>query len=189
MRRRPFLLLAAACLARARGARADELLLDRLRRGGLAMLMRHARTEPGTGDPPGFRHGDCSTQRNLDAAGRAQARAIGERLRAERVPVERVLTSRCCRCRETAELLGLGPVEYFPPLDSFFADRGRRAVQREGMLGFIGRWRGPGNALLVPHQVNVTAVSAVYPLSGEIVVVIAAPVPEVVARLRLWQAT
>src|SRR3712207_523458 len=104
MRRRPFLLLAAACLV-PRGARADELL-DRLRRGGLVMLMRHARTEPGTGDPPGFRHDDCSTQRNLDATGRAQARAIGERLRAERVPLGRVLTSRWCRCRETAELLG-----------------------------------------------------------------------------------
>jgi phosphohistidine phosphatase SixA len=183
MRRRPFLLLAAAGFV-PRGARAEELL-DRLRDGGLVMLMRHARTEPGTGDPPGFRHDDCSTQRNLDARGRAQARAAGERLRAERVPVSRVLTSRWCRCRETAELMALGPVERFPPLDSFFEDRGRRAEHRAGMLGFIEAWRGPGNALLVTHQVNVTAVAPAYPRSGEIVVLTAEAEPELVGRLRL----
>ena len=185
MRRRPFLLLAAASLA-PRGAQADELL-GRLRAGGLVMLMRHARTEPGTGDPPGFRHNDCSTQRNLDARGRAQARMAGERLRAERVPVGRVLTSRWCRCRETAELIALGPVEHFPPLDSFFEDRSRRAEHRAGMLGFIEAWQGPGNALLVTHQVNVTAVSGVFPVSGETVVMTAGPDPDVLGRQRLWE--
>jgi phosphohistidine phosphatase SixA len=183
MRRRPFLLLTAACLV-ARGARADELF-DRLRAGGLVMLMRHARTEPGIGDPPGFRHDDCSTQRNLDATGRAQAQAAGERLRAERVPVGRVLTSRWCRCRETAELMALGPVEHFPPLDSFFEDRSRRAEHRAGMLRFIGAWRGPGNAVLVTHQVNVTAVAPAYPRSGEIIVLTAETEPELAGRLRL----
>jgi phosphohistidine phosphatase SixA len=182
MRRRPFLLLTAACLV-ARGARADELF-DRLRAGRLVMLMRHARTEPGTGDPSGFRHDECSTQRNLDAGGRAQARAAGERLRAERVPVGRVLTSRWCRCRETAELMALGPVEHSPPLDSFFEDRSRRAEHRAGMLRFIEAWRGPGNALLVTHQVNVTAVAAAYPRSGEIVVLTAEAEPELLGRLR-----
>jgi hypothetical protein len=125
--------------------------------------LRHARTEPGTGDPPGFRHDDCTTQRNLDAAGRAQARTIGERLRAERIPVDRVLTSRWCRCRETATLLGLGP----------------------GMLAFIRTWPGPGNALLVTHQVNITAVTDVYPRSGELVAVTAEAEPAVLGRLQL----
>jgi phosphohistidine phosphatase SixA len=169
MRRRELFHLTAAGLVVRRPALADALT-ERLRAGGLVLLMRHARTEPGTGDPPGFRHDDCATQRNLDAAGRAQARAIGERLRALRVPVGRVLSSRWCRCRETAELLGLGPVELFPPLDSFFEDRGRRDEQRAGILGFVRSWRGPGNAVLVTHQVNVTAVADVYPRPGEIVV-------------------
>jgi hypothetical protein len=48
-----------------------------LRRGGVAVLLRHAATEPGIGDPPGFRLDDCSTQRNLSDEGRAQARRIG----------------------------------------------------------------------------------------------------------------
>jgi phosphohistidine phosphatase SixA len=182
MRRRVLLALTGASLLLGRRAAADDLV-TRLRDGGLVLLMRHARTEPGTGDPPGFRHDDCSTQRNLDAAGRAQARAIGERLRAERVPIGRVLTSRWCRCRETAELLGVGPVERFAPLDSFFEDRARRDEQRAGMLGFIRSWDGPGNAVLVTHQVNMTAVAGVFPRSGEIVVLTAGAEPRLLGRL------
>jgi phosphohistidine phosphatase SixA len=182
MRRRELLCLAGAGLLLGRPAAADDLI-ERLRDGGLVMLMRHARTEPGTGDPPGFRHDDCSTQRNLDAAGRAQARAIGAWLREERVPVEEVLTSRWCRCRETAELMGLGPVGHFPPLDSFFEDRSRRAAQREGILAFIRGWRGPGNALLVTHQVNITAVAGMFPRSGEIAVMTAGAEPELLGSL------
>jgi broad specificity phosphatase PhoE len=48
--------------------------------GGHVALMRHAEA-PGTGDPPEFRIGDCSTQRNLDETGRAQARRAGESMR------------------------------------------------------------------------------------------------------------
>ena len=142
---------------------------------------------PGTGDPPGFRLDDCATQRNLSEAGREQARAIGSRLRAERIPVDQVLTSAWCRCRETAELLDLGPVERLPPLDSFFEDRSRGPAQREAMLDFMAAWRGPGNVMLVTHQVNVTAVSGVFPASGEIVVMRSGEATEVLGQLRLWQ--
>lgn len=182
MRRRELLLPLALGLVVARPALADELL-DRLRAGGLVLLMRHAQTVPGTGDPPGFRLGDCSTQRNLGEPGRAQARAIGARLRAERVPVGAVRTSAWCRCRETAELLELGPVEHLQPLDSFFEDRSQRERQREGIIAFIEAWRGPGNAVLVTHQVNVTAVADVFPRSGEIVVLTAEAEPAVLGRL------
>jgi phosphohistidine phosphatase SixA len=186
-RRRHLLALAAAAfLPRTTAAAADDPLLDRLRAGGLVLLMRHASTDPGTGDPPGFRPDDCATQRNLSEAGRAQARQIGARLRAGRVPVDRVLTSRWCRCRDTAELLELGPPEHFEPLDSFFDDPGQMARHRQGILRFIASWRGPGNAMLVTHQVNVTAVTEVFPTSGEIVCMSAGNEPEVLGRLRLW---
>jgi phosphohistidine phosphatase SixA len=185
MRRRDLPLALAAGFLAARPALAQEDLLRRLREGGLVMLMRHARTVPGVADPPGFRFDDCATQRNLDEAGRAQARAVGARLRAERVPVGRVLTSRWCRCRETAELLDLGPVEPFAPLDSFFGAPGRRASQRAGIVAFARGWAGPGNAMLVTHQVNVTAVIDAFPLPGEIVVVTAGPELAPVGRLKL----
>ena len=177
--RRAVAFLLASLTSRPAVAQAD--LFARLRDGGLLVLLRHARTEPGIGDPPGFRLEDCSTQRNLDAAGREQARAIGARLRAEGVPVGRVLTSRWCRCRETAELLGVGPVEPFPGLDSFFAERGREREQTAAARAFADAWRGPGNAFMVTHQVNVTALTGVFPASGEAVV--ATPALEVLGRL------
>jgi phosphohistidine phosphatase SixA len=180
--RRSLLILAATLAARPAAAQADPL--ERLRAGGLAVVMRHARTEPGTGDPPGFRLDDCSTQRNLSAAGREQARAIGEALRAARVPVDRVLSSRWCRCLETARLLGLGEVEPFPPIDSFFEDRSRRAAQTGAVRDFLRGWRGPGNVVMVTHQVNVTALTGVFPRSGEAVVV-AVPDGEALGRLTL----
>jgi phosphohistidine phosphatase SixA len=154
---RPVALLLASLPARpAAAAPAD--LFGRLREGGLVLLLRHARTEPGTGDPPDFRLGDCSTQRSLDAAGRKQARAIGARLRVERVPVGRVLTSEWCRCRETAELMAVGPVEAAEAINSFFEERSRRDEQTRAARALAAAWGGPGNLVLViPQVVNVTA--------------------------------
>ena len=160
-------------------------LLDQLRKGGLVLLLRHAQTVPGTGDPPSFNLDDCATQRNLSDEGREQARRIGARLRTERVPVDVVLTSAWCRCQETAELLDLSAVDRLPALNSFFEDRERSGPHRAGMLKFIAGWRGPGNAVLVTHQVNITAVSAVFPASGEIVVMTSGARPELSGRLRL----
>jgi len=179
MRRRS-LLLATALITTGRVAQGDALA-DRLRQGGLCLLLRHARTEPGTGDPPGFRLDDCATQRNLDTVGRAQARAIGDQLKRMRVPIGEVLSSGWCRCRETAELIGMGAVAHYPPLDSFFEDRSRRDRQRADILAFIRGWRSSGNALLVTHQVNITAVASVFPVAGEIVVL--TPAVELLGRV------
>jgi 3-phosphoshikimate 1-carboxyvinyltransferase len=59
---------------------------------GKALLIRHAEA-PGTGDPPGFRLGECGTQRNLSPDGRAQAAALGRALREHGVRVGAVLSS------------------------------------------------------------------------------------------------
>jgi broad specificity phosphatase PhoE len=83
----------------------DELLVQRLLAGGEVLLIRHA-AAPGTGDPAGFRLGDCATQRNLSDTGREQARAIGDWLRDRGIERARVYSSQWCRCLETAELDG-----------------------------------------------------------------------------------
>ena len=72
-------------------------------RDGAIVLFRHANA-PGGGDPPGFRLGDCTTQRNLDDAGRRQAQRIGEAFRARGIRVGAVLSSQWCRTRDTATL-------------------------------------------------------------------------------------
>ncbi len=138
-------------------------------RAGAIVLFRHA-TAPGTGDPAGMRLGDCSTQRNLDEAGRAQAARIGEAFRAEGVVAGAVLASRWCRTAETADLAFPGRTRPEPAFDSFFAERGegqaRTAEARRILLG----WSGPGALVVVTHQVNITALAGVVPSSGEGVV-------------------
>ncbi|TVQ53413.1 MAG: histidine phosphatase family protein [Rhodobacteraceae bacterium] len=129
--------------------------------------LRHA-LAPGGGDPPGFRLDDPATQRRLSDAGRAQARAIGARLAGVRF--DHVLTSRWDRCRETAALLGLGPPRDAPALDSFFGDRARGPAQTEETRALLLAMAPEETALLVTHQVNVTALTGVVPRSGEVVV-------------------
>jgi len=163
----------------------DPSTWQALREGGHAVLIRHA-IAPGGGDPPGFKLGDCGTQRNLSEAGRAQARTIGSAFRSAGVQVDRVLSSRWCRGLETAEQLGLGRVEPFEPLDSFFSypERGPEALAGMGrFLSTIGR----STVIMVTHQVNITGFTGVYPASGEAVVV-APPLregerPRVIGRL------
>ena len=137
---------------------------------GYVVMMRHA-LAPGTGDPPNFRLEDCSTQRNLSAEGRAQARLIGEAFRRHGIKVARVLSSQWCRCLETARLMNLGPVEPFAPLNSFFRDRSAQTRQTTEVREFIAANRNTvGAIILVTHQVNITALTDIVPQSGESVV-------------------
>lgn len=139
---------------------------------GYAVLLRHA-LAPGTGDPAGFRLGDCSTQRNLSLEGRRQAIAIGAQWRSKGLPVDRVLTSRWCRARDTARLLAVGKVRAYPAFDSSFTVPEAVANRRTARVqALIDRHRGKrGVLVLVGHQVNITALTGVVPSSGGAVVV------------------
>lgn len=140
-----------------------------LKQPGAVALMRHA-LAPGTGDPAGFTLDDCATQRNLDAAGRAQARRIGALMRGAGVTLDAVWTSQWCRTRDTAELTGMGTPLDMPMLNSFFAGQGDEAAQTRATLEALRALPEDARVLLVTHQVNITALTGVFPGSGEIVV-------------------
>ncbi len=137
---------------------------------GHVILMRHANA-PGTGDPADFTLGDCSTQRNLDVAGRRQARRIGTLLRARGVTERPVYTSHWCRCRETAELLDVGPVEPLNGLNSFFGDAYAEDEVMPRLRAFLRERPLDPPPILVTHQVNISAFAEVYPREGEMIVV------------------
>ncbi|SEA69074.1 histidine phosphatase family protein [Rubrimonas cliftonensis] len=158
----------ATCAARAMTAE-ERAVLARLGEPGVHAVMRHA-LAPGYSDPADFRLDDCATQRNLDAAGRAQAQAAGDMLRAAGARIDRVLSSQWCRCLETARLMALGAVEEAPPLNSFFEARSRRAAQTEATRALVAGLPEGATALLVTHQVNVAALVGGGVRSGEIVV-------------------
>jgi broad specificity phosphatase PhoE len=97
------------CAGWAGAAPASEVVWEALRAPGSVVVLRHSYA-PGSFDPPDARLDDCSTQRNLDEAGRAQARRIGEAFRQHAITVGRVLSSPRCRCLDTARL-AFGKVE------------------------------------------------------------------------------
>lgn len=130
---------------------------DRLRDGHHVLLIRHAYA-PGVGDPPGYSLEDCQTQRVLNDEGRAQARRIGQWIRAQGVARAEVYSSIWCRCRQTAELIDLGPVRVEPSLASFFSQPQRAAAHNQALQAFVAqalRAQKGQPLILVTHHVNI----------------------------------
>jgi len=138
-----------------------------LSRPGIVAIVRHAHA-PGTGDPTRFALDDCTTQRNLGVRGREQAREIGTAIRAAGVTVDRVLTSQWCRCRDTARLLDLGPVEDLPVLNSFFRNPARADRQTAELRRFLVGLPPGEIVILVTHYVNIRALTGRGATSGEV---------------------
>lgn len=160
--------LALALLTLPDQSHADEALWGLLKSGGQVVIMRHAATDGTAGDPETLRLEDCSTQRNLSAAGRDAARRIGRAFTARGITVDDVRSSLWCRCLDTAAL-AFGPVNPWLPLNSFFRNRDREAGQTAAVRELVSRHRG-GTLVLVTHQVNITALTGLYPAEGEMIV-------------------
>jgi phosphohistidine phosphatase SixA len=164
-----WLVLASLLLAVPARAAADEALWQRLRSGGHVVLMRHAITTPGVGDPAGFRLDDCATQRNLTDAGRDDARRVGAAFRSRGIPVGRVLSSPWCRCLETSRL-AFGSAEAWAPLSNLFDNRAREAEQMRALREIAGRRPSGGNLLLVTHGSVVQPLTGIQPAPAELVI-------------------
>ena len=149
---------------------ADTTPWAALTSGGHAVLMRHA-IAPGTGDPDNFDVNDCATQRNLSDAGRRQATRIGERFRDNGVSQAKIYSSQWCRCLETARNLALGDVTEQPSLNSFFGRYHTREEQTAATRDWLKAADLSLPTVLVTHQVNITALTGVYPSSGELIFV------------------
>jgi phosphohistidine phosphatase SixA len=171
MRHAALLALAAICLlAFPSGAQANEAVWDRLRAGGLVVMIRHANA-PGTGDPPGFRVDDCATQRNLSDEGRAQATALGSTFQARDIPVGRVLSSRWCRALDTARL-AFGNAEIEPALDSLYGRRDQAEAQNARTRAIMRAWTPTDtNLVMVTHNANIAALTGLSPADAEVIVV------------------
>jgi phosphohistidine phosphatase SixA len=175
MLRRSFLAcLTMLCAPGAFAADADTALLQRLKSGGHVLVIRHAATVPGKGDPANFKLGDCSTQRNLSESGRADAARLGAVLREHGVPVGEVLASRWCRAGDTAQL-AFGRVEQVPMLDSSGSDdeaarSSKLAAVRAYIVNYVAAFKGRGNLVLVTHETNVRELTGETPAQGEVVV-------------------
>lgn len=137
---------------------------------GAVAIMRHA-LAPGTGDPADVVDpDDCSTQRNLNAVGRDQARLVGDRIDARGIAFDRVLAGAWCRVRQTAELMDVGEVEHFAPLDDVYHRLETRDEQTAALRDFLADLPAEERVLMVTHQLNITGLTGLPALSGEILV-------------------
>lgn len=132
-------------------------LSDALKKSDHVLLMRHA-LAPGIGDPLGYTLKDCKTQRNLDSKGGEQAQRIGRWLKAQGVSQALVYSSAWCRCKETAEKLGLGLPVQEASLNSFFDDMRQGSQSNQRLQKFIAnqlKVKQDQALILVTHHVNI----------------------------------
>jgi len=80
-------------------------LVQALRTGGLVIYFRHTATDFSKNDQGMFNYEDCANQRPLSEQGRADARAIGQRIAALKLPLGIVKASPMCRTMEHAKLM------------------------------------------------------------------------------------
>ncbi|HEY3187097.1 MAG TPA: histidine phosphatase family protein [Solirubrobacteraceae bacterium] len=173
--------------ARAPSGDAPISVVGRLRDGGHVLVFRHAATDFSMTDETRDLR-DCARQRNLNAQGRRQARAIGSALRRLGIPVGDVLASPYCRTRDTARL-AFGRVRSSTALLSadFFRSPSARAGQPRRLRRLLAaRPRAGTNTVLVSHGFAIDDATGVSLAEGEAAVVapsVRARDVEVVARI------
>lgn len=166
--RRFWMLLLAACLAPA--AWADEALWAKLKAGGNVVLMRHASTGEGRGEPRGFKLGDCATQRNLSDAGREEARLLGRLFKFRAINLAPIRSSQWCRCQETARLAFGEEPEPWPLLNSLHVQPDREFDLAAEVDALAAKVKPPYNAVLVTHDFNIRALTGISPKEAELIV-------------------
>ena len=150
---------------------ASEQAWNLAQQGDKIILIRHS-LAPGGGDPQGFKIDDCKTQRNLSRKGINQSKKIGKLFKKNKVPVDQVLSSQWCRCKDTAKY-AFGNFKEFTALNSTFQSpyNKNEPKQLKELYNFVKKWDGNGkNLVLVTHYSIITAVTNAVPSSGEIVI-------------------
>ena len=145
-------------------------ILNVLQKGGNLIFIRHAYA-PGGGDPENFKISDCSTQRNLNDSGRLQSKNIGNFFKEYNIPIDLVISSEWCRCKETASI-AFNEYETKNFLNSFFSAKfaNNRKKQIIDFDKFISTWDKDQNLVFVTHYVVISEILNYAPSSGEIVV-------------------
>ena len=148
----------------------DKNLKNQLEEGGKLIFIRHAYA-PGSGDPSNFNLDDCLTQRNLNEDGKKQAENIGKFFIANKIKIQKVLSSEWCRCKETAKI-SFKNFSTKSFLNSFYSLKyaKNKNKQIEALNSYIKDFKGSKNLVFVTHYVLISEVLNYGPSSGEIVV-------------------
>jgi phosphohistidine phosphatase SixA len=154
----PALLALFVMAAGSRIAPAQTEWLDALRQGGYVIVFRHGATHPDQADTDPFNLDNVDKQRQLNDAGRAKAREVGEAFRKLGIPVARVHTSMFNRAVETGKLMAVGEVT--PTIDIseggliVSPNENQRRAQAMRKLAATAPPAG-SNVVLVTHRPNI----------------------------------
>ena len=91
-------------------AQAQAEWVNALRQGGYVIVFRHGATHQDQADTDPLNLKNVAQQRQLNDAGRAKAKEIGEAFRKLKIPVGQIQSSAFNRAVETGTLMGLGEV-------------------------------------------------------------------------------
>lgn len=148
------LLLAATSLAAQTLPRAS--LAAELRKGGYVIVMRHASSPRELPDAASANPDNTTRERQLDAAGRRDAAAMGAALKRLGIPVGEVLSSPTYRALETARLVDAGKARAVEQLgNEGMAAAGEAATA--WLRDEVARKTTGGNRLLITHGPNISA--------------------------------
>jgi phosphohistidine phosphatase SixA len=150
--------LLALLLPVAAAAQPEAKLITDLRAGGNVIVLRHGATNPDQADTNPLDPKDVTHQRQLNDSGRAAARAMGDALRALKVPVGQVTTSLFYRAAETGKLLGFGDVTSTADLtEGGLVVSPNENNRRAAALKKLAATPPPagGNVILVTHKPNI----------------------------------
>ena len=148
----------------------QENLINSLKEGGKLIFIRHA-LAPGSGDPDNFKLNDCSTQRNLSQEGIEQSKKIGFFFKKNKIPMDKVLSSEWCRCKDTAKYV-FKNFKTFDALNSFYSSKFKKNKDKQirDLKRYINKWNGEENLVFVTHYVVILEMLNITPSSGEIIV-------------------
>ena len=171
MRLLNFILIIFLILTNGIKADTEFQVIKNLKNGGYLIFIRHAYA-PGGGDPDNFDINDCSTQRNLSEEGRKQAKNIGNYFKENLIPIDKVISSEWCRCKETASI-AFKNFKTKKFLNSFYSSQfaKNRKKQVKEFQEFINNWDKKENLIFVTHYVFILEILNYAPSSGEIVIV------------------
>jgi phosphohistidine phosphatase SixA len=170
-----------ASLVWASSAVAADDVWPLLKKPGHVILLRHSNAPGSVPESNSMNFKDCSIQRNLDDAGRAQAARIGDVFRKHGIRSLRLVSSQYCRALETAKLTRLGAASEQPALNqAILSDPA--GMREAGVKGrqLVKTVAARPLTMLVTHVTNIQAIAGVELSSGEMAVVHLGPTGEVV---------
>lgn len=131
-------------------------LVNALRSGGYVIVMRHASSPRETPDKQTANPDNVKLERQLDAAGRAGATAMGRALSDLKIPVGEVLTSPTYRAMETVRLARLPTPQPHDELgDSGQSMQGASDAQAAWLRNAVSRVPKGTNTIIVTHMPNL----------------------------------